>query len=292
MGAFLQQHLPAVHKWSADTALHFLMRSSWGKLNPEWRLLPAPSITLSLPGASNSLVPQLQEGKVTSIAGIKQFTGPRSIALTDGTSLDDIDAVICATGYSADFSLTPFLETSRPSNYDGPDLVRLWMNIFPPQHATSIAMLCYSAYGKNNGFSFNDVQSMAVSNIFRGVHPLPSRAEMNTTISSHHEWLASRWRLDPLGFNPSAVKTWEFQNFLHEVAGTGMQNLGWGWAGWKFFLKDPKMSWLMNNGVETAHAFRYFETGKRRTWEGAREAIIRANEQVKVYPVKEGGKEK
>ena len=29
------------------------------------------------------------------------------------------------------------------------------------------------------------------------------------------------------------------------------------------------MSWLMNDGVETAHAFRFFETGKRRTIEQA-----------------------
>jgi dimethylaniline monooxygenase (N-oxide forming) len=76
------------------------------------------------------------------------------------------------------------------------------------------------------------------------------------------------------------------QHFLHDAAGTGMENLGYGWKGWKFFIHDPKMSWLMNNGVETAHAFRYFETAKRRTWEGAREAIIKANEAVKVYPLK------
>jgi dimethylaniline monooxygenase (N-oxide forming) len=267
------------------------MRSHWGKLNPEWRILPAPPVSLSLPGASNSLIPLLKESKITSMHGIKRFTGPRSIEFDDGAVLDDVEAVICATGYTADLEVAPFLERSMPSNYEGPELVRLWMNIFPPQYANSLALLCHSAYGKNNGFSFNDVQSMAISNIFRGVHLLPSTQTMNAWINQHQEWLASRWRAEPLGFNSSAVKTWEFQQFLHDVAGTGMENLGYGWKGWKFFFTDPKMSYLMNNGVETAHAFRYFETGKRKTWDGARDAIVKANEAVKIYPLKEGEKQ-
>ena len=49
------------------------------------------------------------------------------------------------------------------------------------------------------------------------------------------------------------------------------------------------MSWLMNDGVETAHAFRYFETGKRRRWEGAGEAIVKANEAVRKFPIKDEG---
>ncbi|KAH7082026.1 putative dimethylaniline monooxygenase [Paraphoma chrysanthemicola] len=289
--AFFQRHLPSLYQWATDKGLNWFMRSHWGKLDPSWRILPAPPVALSLPGASNSLIPLLQEGRITSMYGIKRFLGGRKVEFDDGTILEDVEAVICATGYTANLGVAPFLEQSRPSNYGGPDLPRLWMNIFPPQYADSFALLCHSAYGKNNGFSFNDVQSMAISNIFRHVHPLPSMPSMNRWVDAQQEWLASRWRKEPLGFNASAVKTWEFQQFLHNAAGTGMDNLGWGWKGWKFFFKDPKMSYLMNNGVETAHAFRYFETGKRRTWDGAREAIIKANESVKVYPIKGGEKQ-
>jgi dimethylaniline monooxygenase (N-oxide forming) len=285
--AFFQRHLPRLYQWGSDKGLQWFMRKHWGRLDPAWRILPAPPISLSLPGASNSLIPLLQEGKIISMYGIRRFTGRRSIEFDDGTVLDDVEAVICATGYTANLEVAPFLERSQPPNYGGPDLVRLWMNIFPPKYADSMALLCHSAYGKNNGFSFNDVQSMAISNIFRGIHPLPSVQIMHAWVDAHQEWLASRWRENPLSFTSSAVKTWEFQTFLHEVAGTGMDNLGYGWNGWKFFFKDPKMSYLMNNGVETAHAFRYFETGKRKTWDGAREAIIKANEAVKVYPIKD-----
>lgn len=212
--------------------------------------------------------------------------GSRSVEFDDGTIIDDVDAVICATGYKADFSVAPFLEESTPANYDGDPITRLWMNLFPPQYADSIYMMCYSAYGKSNGFSFCDVSSMAISNVWRGVHPIPSREEMEKAVDKHQEWVASRWRLDDKT-DVSVVKQWEFQDWLHDAAGTGMDNLGWGWKGWKFWFKDPKMSYLMNNGVETAHAFRFFETGKRKTWPGAREAIVHMNELVKVFPLKE-----
>lgn len=82
------------------------------------------------------------------------------------------------------------------------------------------------------------------------------------------------------------VKQWEFQGFLHEAAGTGMENLDWGWKGWKFWWNDRMMYNYMNHGVETSHAFRFFETGKRKTYPGAREAIIQANKAVKVFPIK------
>ncbi|KAK9419667.1 hypothetical protein SUNI508_07153 [Seiridium unicorne] len=283
---FMQKNFPNAAKWAADIALGFFLHHIWGTLNPAWRLKPYPSAFLTLPASSEVIIPALRNGSLESLWGLKRFVGPRSIEFEDGTIIDDVDAVICATGYTGDFTVAPFLETSRPENYEGDDIVRLWMNMFPPQYADSICMLCYSAYGKNNGFSFCDVQSCAVSNVWRGVHPVPSRDEMEKDVDAHQKWVASRWRLDNK-IDVSMVKQWQFQGWLHDAAGTGMENLGWGWKGWKFWFQDPKMSYLMNNGVETAHAFRFFETGKRKTWPGAREAIIHMNELVGVFPLKE-----
>jgi dimethylaniline monooxygenase (N-oxide forming) len=203
--------------------------------------------------------------------------------------------VIFCTGYEADFSVVDesVLETNIPTThgYDkaldgGSSMYRLWMNMFPPQYADSFAMLCYSMYGKSNGFSFADVTSIAVSNVFRGAHPLPSANEMNKWVDEHQAWLVSRWKLEHT-IDLSMVKQWEFQGWLHEAAGTGMENLSWmGWKGWKFWWKDRKMYNLMANGIETAHSYRYFETGKRSTWDGAREAILKLDEERKrVLPL-------
>ncbi|KAI1858838.1 hypothetical protein JX265_010519 [Neoarthrinium moseri] len=286
INSFLQKNFPNAAKWLADKALGFILHQTWGRLDPTWRLQPYPSAVLSLPASSETIIPALKNGTLTSLHGLKRFVGPKAIEFDDGTIIDDVDAVICATGYSADFNVAPFLERSRPANYGGEDLVRLWMNMFPPKYADSICLLCYSAYGKNNGFSFSDVSSMAVSNVWRGVHPLPPLPDMENAIDAHHDWVASRWRMDDK-IDVSMVKQYQFQGFIHEAAGTGMDNLGWGWKGWKFWFKDPKLYYLMNDGVETAHAFRFFETGKRKTWPGARDAIIHMNEAVKIFPLKE-----
>lgn len=87
----------------------------------------------------------------------------------------------------------------------------------------------------------------------------------------------------------SCVKQWGFQGWLHQAAGTGMENLGRDRKGWKFWWKDPEMYRLMNHGPETAHAYRYFETGERRAWDGAKEAIIKVNRLVEAMPLSEPG---
>ncbi|KAL0933856.1 dimethylaniline monooxygenase 2 [Colletotrichum truncatum] len=288
MSFALQSRFPDLANKLTQLATGILMRQ-FGEIDPSFRLFEgAVPLSLHATACSDEVLQLLRDGKVTSLHGIKRFTGPRSIEFDDGTILEDVDSVICCTGYKADFDLVPFLETSKPKTddaghpYDGAPMHRLYMNIFPPAHADSIAMLTYSGFGKNNGFSFSDVTSMAISNIWRGVSSdlIPSRPEMERAIDRHQRWVAGRWykvnRTDI-----SAVKQWEFQGFLHKAAGTGMENLGWGWRGWLTFFKDPYMCYLINHGVETAHAFRYFETGKRKTWDGAREAIIHINRLVK-----------
>lgn len=286
LGFILQRHFPTLARYTADVAVTYLGRRMFGKLDPAWGLEPFPNITLNLPGLWEDVVPLLRSGAVTSLPGIKRFTGPKSIEFDDGTTLDGIDAVICATGYKADFSIAPFLDTSVPQayRYQGAPMYRMYMNMFPPRYADSCVLLCYSAFGKSNGFSFSDVTSMAVSNIWRGIEPLPIREEMERHIDAHQKWVASRWALEPR-VDPSMVRQWEFQGFLHRAAGTGMENLGWGLKGWKFWLKDRKMYNIMNNGVETAHMYRFFETGKRKTWEGAREAILHVNDLIKMFPI-------
>lgn len=287
----MQRYFPALAKLLADYFLTFFAKVMFPNLKKEWRLLPIPSILLRLPGSFENIMPFLEDGSLQSVHGLKRFLGPKRVELLDGTVLDDIDAVLLCTGYRADWAVgQSFMETSEPKGhgYAGGPIYRMWMNLFPPKYADSCAFLCYSAFGKSNGFSFADVTSMAVSNVFRGVEPLPSVGEMNAWIDRHQEWVASRWAMDH-SVDTSMVKQWEFQGWLHRAAGTGMENLSpLSWKGWKFWWRDRKMYKLMNDGVETAHSYRYFETGKRKTWDGAREAILHANKVVAtVLPITE-----
>ena len=293
----LQRYSPWLFRIVSDLVISLLAKIMFPDLKSEWRLTPIPSVTLALPGSYENIIPLLRDGRVKSVHGIRRFLGPKRVELDDGTVLDDVDAVLLCTGYEADWGVVDGdgVETSVPAahGYDSPSgggrpMYRLWMNLFPPRYADSCALLCYSAFGKSNGFSFADVTSLAVSNVFRGAHPLPSLDAMNAWIDDHQKWVASRWKLDHT-VDTSMVKQWEFQGWLHEAAGTGMESLSFmGWEGWKFWWRDRKMYNLMNNGLETAHMYKFFETGKRKTWDGAREAILHANEMIeKVLPVTE-----
>ena len=302
MGQFLQKHFPRLSDWAANAAVAYIGRRTFGALDPEWRLEPFPSVTLTLPGMFEPVMPFLQDGSLVSLPGIKRFLGDgKSVEFTDGTVLEDVDAVILCTGYSADWSVAApsFLETSKPPDSGRcPALPRLYMNLFPPRYADSCALLCHSAFGKSNGFGFADVMAWAVANVFRGTTPadcVPSTPKMERHIDDHHAWVASRWKQggDEFGCDVSMVRQWEFQTFLHKAAGTGvLENLGWwpSWSGWKFWWREREMYNLMVNGVETSHMFRYFDTGGQRpVWEGAGEAIRRLNGVVKgKFPLKEG----
>lgn len=285
MSWFMQNHFPTLSRKLADTAVAFIMRQQWGKLDPAWRIQPSPSITSTLPAVSETLISLLREGKLASMNEIRRFKGPRSIEFADGEVLDDVDAVICATGYTADFSIAPFVESSSPEGANGRKMIRLYQNLFPPQYANSAAFLNYSAFGKSNGVGFADVIAMALSNIWRGVSPLPSVGEMESDIDAHHKWVIPQLKINPY-MDVSKVNQGKWQGFLHDAAGTGMENVGWGLRGWRFWLKDRKMSSLICNGVETPYAFRLFETGKRKTWPGARQAILDVNREVKEFSLK------
>jgi dimethylaniline monooxygenase (N-oxide forming) len=292
----LSRHLPAFSHVASTWALRYLAWRQWGTLPAEWRLYPAPTPTLALPGTWASAVPVLRAGRARSVAGVARILGPRAVELLDGTVLDDVDAIVCCTGYRADWAPLPFVETSMPAahGYAGEPLRRLYMNIFPPKHADSCAVLTYSAYGKSNGFSFSDVISMAVSNLWRGVDgikPLPPRSEMEAAVDAHHDWMAARWAMAP-NTDPSAVKGWEFQGFLHAAAGTRCrENLsGWTLAGWRTWWRDREMYNLLRDGVETAHMYRYFDGPGRRRWDGAGDEIRRQNRIVnETFPLDKAG---
>ncbi|KAK1754238.1 flavin-containing monooxygenase 9 [Echria macrotheca] len=289
----LQKHFPRLHKRLADFAISHLARQMVGPLDPAWHLEPFPSLLVTLPGVFELVLPLLRDGTVTSLRGLTRFTGPRSVEFADGTVLDNIDAVVLCTGYEADWApVGAVVETDTVppvKGYAGPPLRRLWMNLFPPAYADSCVMLCYSAFGKNNGFSFGDVTAQAVSNVWRGVERVPDREAMERQVDAHHAWVARQW-LEDEHVDPSMVRQWEFQGWLHEAAGTGLDKyLGWfSWEAWKFWWRDRELYNMMAHGPETAHAFRFFDTGKRRTWEGARDAIVHVNEVVRSrFPVKE-----
>ena len=87
--------------------------------------------------------------------------------------------------------------------------------------------------------------------------------------------MVQRYRIPKTG--PEALK---YERWLNEAAGNRVnQCLGWGWEGWKFWFRERKLCHLILWGIDTPFVYRLFEgeEGARKAWDGAREAIFRAN---------------
>jgi dimethylaniline monooxygenase (N-oxide forming) len=131
----------------------------------------------------------------------------------------------------------------------------------------------------NPVFLLSDVASMALAQIWKGASRLPSKEEMNFQVNEQHKWIANLARNGPV--SPGLVKGIDWMEWAEEAAGLGLaQNLGYGIKGWYFWLTDRTFCRMVMDGVLLPFHYRLFETGKRKSWEGARDAIIKVNKEL------------
>ncbi|KAH7383016.1 flavin monooxygenase-like protein [Cadophora sp. MPI-SDFR-AT-0126] len=280
----LDRYLPSVSRFLFDWTIERYSKQSF-KLDPSWRLSPAPSLANHQPVICDALVDSLWAKEATSVHGLKRFIGGDKVELLDGTVLG-VDTVILCTGYEPDFSLTPDFnplesKKGKTAGINEAPLARLYQNIFPPQYADSLAIINYIALS-DGAITIGDLVAMALAQIWKGRSALPSVEVMNAEIDKHHEWVRGLGKDDSV--YTGIVRPGPWFAFLNSAAGTGVdEKLGYGWEGWKFWAKEPKMSGLLMRGVMTPFMYRVFDEGKRKKWEGAKDAIVHANEVVKVY---------
>lgn len=81
-----------------------------------------------------------------------------------------------------------------------------------------------------------------------------------------------RYRIAKPGSPPGDLEKW-----LNDVIGNEMnENLGWGVQGWKFWWNEYRLWKVIVDGVDTPYVYRLFD-GRRKKWDGAKEAIYRQN---------------
>jgi dimethylaniline monooxygenase (N-oxide forming) len=113
-------------------------------VRPQWRFEPAGKV----PVVSDTLVPCLENGSISSVAGIERIAGATEVELQDGTSIE-VDAIVWCTGYTSDFSVIEprFDPTCRPQVWldapgsNGKSLFRLYHNVFSLEKPESLAFL-------------------------------------------------------------------------------------------------------------------------------------------------------
>jgi dimethylaniline monooxygenase (N-oxide forming) len=125
---------------------------------------------------------------------------------------------------------------------------------------------------------------MALAQVWKGNSALPSQAEMERAVDKHHAWMCEIARQGNVF--PGLVPFTEWMPWVDRTAGTGVyEYLGWGWKGWKFWLKDYKFCHLLMTGVYSPHIYRVFD-GRRKKWDGARVEIEKVNRVLSEKPKK------
>lgn len=287
LGFFLNEALPRVGQWLTNNIFLSAMHKAWGVIEPEFRLQAHPRYTdnVSTILINDDLIPALRAGRVLSTYGVRKVVGPRTLELDDGSVLEDVDAIIACTGYNTSFDILgdaiTFTQTSDfPKVPSQPDL---YQNVFSLSYPGSLAFLNFIV-APENAAGCRELASMAIAQVWAGKSRLPSVAQMEREVAAHQVWFEGRCLSEPVPQLPGLIRGAPWLQFMHETAGTGLYEYlgggGWlgSWKGWMFALRNLGMYMTMAYGVNTPHLWRFFETGKRRAWEGAEEAILRVNE--------------
>jgi dimethylaniline monooxygenase (N-oxide forming) len=279
IGYWVAKYLPSVHVWMTTSTMRSAMEKAWGDIDPQFRLECRPEFASNINGilVNEELIPALRNGLVSSKPGIRCVIGPRSVQMDDGSVIDDVDAIVACTGYYTPFeplgdSIT--YSVVKPRVPPQPDL---YQNIFSLDYPDSLACLNYAVI-YDNAATVREVAAMAVSQVFAGKSKLPSRPKMEAQVRRRQQWFAQKCLTDPLPQIEGLVPPADFERFVHTTAGTGLyEYLGWTPKGIWFFLTQPRMYFTIAWGLKTPHILRFFETGKRKAWPDAKQAILHAN---------------
>ncbi|XWW94188.1 hypothetical protein V2A60_002130 [Cordyceps javanica] len=273
----------------APALADFMFNKMVGKLQgerftmqPEWRLSPALPVKFGGVIVSDNLVSNFADGVVTSVPAVKSILDGTTVELSDGSKIE-VDSIICCTGYRKDFSMmdpaadptrdTPQSWYELPGSYGKP-LPRLYQNIFSLDHPDSLAFMgCVWFF--SGAFPLYDLASMTVAQVWTGRSALPPAAEMGRAVDAHHRLVCARAKQGPTPGTWVRQSAWE--PWAQATAGTGLsENLGWGWKGWVFWWRNRDYYRLLVDGIYSPFLLRVFD-GKRKKWDGARDAIERLN---------------
>ncbi|ETR98328.1 FAD/NAD(P)-binding domain-containing protein [Trichoderma reesei RUT C-30] len=281
----INRWVPTLAEIVYNKAARQIMRDAFGEVDPAWRLDPALSVLVANPVVSDTLIANFRSKAISSITGIRRFTGGRRIELTSGETIE-ADAVICCTGYKNDFSLldkeydpssTPSISWLKaPGSKDRP-YPRLYQNVFSMTAPDSLAFLgC--VWFVTGAFCLADIASMCIAQVWSGKASLPPQPEMQQWVDKQEKRIcALAWRGAVI---PATVPPSEWLSWADQTAGMGVgEHVGWGWKGWLFWWRERTLWRMVMDGPFTSVFWRLFP-GRRKCWDGARAEIMRVNREV------------
>lgn len=287
----LDAYTPYLSQLLLNTFMARTTTTEFGPPDPQWRIFPAPGVISQVPTVSDTLIPALRAGTLTSTREpARILPNGTDVELADGTILENIDAIVCCTGYDLDLSiLGPNDPTLLPNGkHDSRYQPRLFQNIFSLQHPNSLAFVGISLV-LLPAFLMADLSSMALAQLWsnKPASPsLPSQQKMDDWYRAHRAWVSLARRNAPSNkIVKLSVREGPWKEFVQAAAGTNVEKyLKYGsWEAWRFWWNNKELSKLLMDGVYSPHLYRLFESEGvgRKKWDGASRAIETVNADVK-----------
>ncbi|KAH8828809.1 flavin-binding monooxygenase-like-domain-containing protein [Flagelloscypha sp. PMI_526] len=220
-------------------------------LDPQWHLSPPKSPLRSGITISDDIVEKMRFGQVVPIGEIVRFTGPKSLEVrsrehhSQTLSLEDVDAVIFATGYHQPHNFMSSYHPSRSSpRASSPELKLklklgtngddaripnsdLYWNIFDATYPTSLAYVGHLSR-ETAGCGFFDLVSMAIAQVFSSNYKLPPSGAILRETEQKNSWFEARLQRGP--FFIGSVPNAGLFAFLDKVSGARVgENVKWWW---------------------------------------------------------------
>ncbi|XP_060563847.1 flavin-containing monooxygenase 5-like [Ruditapes philippinarum] len=195
-------------------------------------------------------------GGVIVKANVAEFTETGAI-FEDGTTIDNLDAVVLATGYNFGFEFIDKSVIEVKANK-----VNLYKYMFPPnlQKHTMAIIGCFQALGATMPLS--EMQCRLATRVFKGLKTMPESSKMWKDIKSKQAAMGMRYKQSLR--HTIQVDYVPYMDELAEMVGC-KPNTG------KLVLTDPKLSMEVFFGPCTPYQYRLMGPGP---WKGARNAIM------------------
>ena len=162
------QNLPSkIKEWlSVRSAQKRFDHETYGLL-PHHGILNAPTVI------SDDLPLRIATGTIKLQPGVSHFT-KYGVVFTDGTRLDNLDAVVACTGYDISFE---FLQDKYILPVED-NQVSLYKQVFPPHHPKSTLAVMGLIQSSGAFFPAAELQARWVTRVFKGLARLPSKEFM------------------------------------------------------------------------------------------------------------------
>ncbi|XP_016526255.1 dimethylaniline monooxygenase [N-oxide-forming] 5-like isoform X3 [Poecilia formosa] len=236
--------------WLGEKKLNAMYDHAVYGLKPKHRLFS------QIPVINDDLPFKILSGSVLVKPNLKEIRGS-TVVFDDGTTAENVDLIVFATGYNYDFPYLP-----KHVMYKSGHRVGLYKHVFPPVLEQPTLAIVGFIHSDGSIMPQAEMQARFVTRVFKGHKKLPSNQTMIKAVEKDTRNIEKNYVVSRL--TPLQVDFVEYMDDLAQDIGV-RPSLLW------LFLTDFPLFMRVFWGPITAYQYRLMGPGK---WNGARRAIF------------------